>query len=128
VRPFHVVHGAIHVPLLIVALGRARPIWVAELVLLLLLSGVEGAFISDCLHLFRRPGVLHSELMDQGWVLESFLEEHDNRLVVNLQDDIPLVAKALDKFPKGLSHFLYYAGYIPVNSRMHTCGMKVASE
>jgi hypothetical protein len=43
--------------------------------------------------------------MDQGWVSESLLEEHDDRLLVNLQDDISLVAETLDELPEGLTFF-----------------------
>jgi hypothetical protein len=57
-RPFHHVDRMIHFPLLIVTLGRARLVRVARLLLLLLLSGVEGRllclsiFIGDSQHLF----------------------------------------------------------------------------
>jgi hypothetical protein len=44
--------------------------------------------------------------MDPGRVPESLLEEHDNRLVVNLRDAISLVAKMLDELPEGLSLLL----------------------
>jgi hypothetical protein len=44
--------------------------------------------------------------MDQGWVPESLLEEHYDRLVVDLQDDISLIAETLDELPERLSHLL----------------------
>jgi hypothetical protein len=34
---------------------------------------------------------------------ESLLEEHVNRFVADLQDDVSLVTKKLDEFPEGLS-------------------------
>jgi hypothetical protein len=40
----------------------------------------------------------------------SLLEEHHDRLVVNLHDDILLATEALDVFPKGLSFPLNNAG------------------
>jgi hypothetical protein len=42
----------------------------------------------------------------QGWIPESLLEEHDNGLVVDLRNDIPLIAKALNELPKGLNLLL----------------------
>jgi hypothetical protein len=48
--------------------------------------------------------------MDQGWVPESFLEAHDNGLLINLRNDIPLIAEMLDELPEGLSLFLDNAG------------------
>jgi hypothetical protein len=44
------------------------------------------------------------------WVPESLLEEHNNRLVVDHQDDISLVAESLDKLLEGLSLLLDDAG------------------
>jgi hypothetical protein len=38
---------------------------------------------------------------------ESPLEEQEDRLVVDLRDDISLVAKMLDKFPKRFPILLY---------------------
>jgi hypothetical protein len=70
--PLYVVHGAIYLPLLVLTLGGARLIHVAQLLILLLLSGVkgrllgQGVFVGDCQHLFRRPEILHGELVDQG--------------------------------------------------------------
>jgi hypothetical protein len=52
----------------------------------------------------------HGELTDQGWVPESFLEEHDNGLVVDLWDGIPLIAETLDELSEGLSLLLDDAG------------------
>jgi hypothetical protein len=40
----------------------------------------------------------------------SLLEEHHDRLFINLRDDIPLVEEALDVFLEGLSFLLNYAG------------------
>jgi hypothetical protein len=57
---------------------------VAQLLILLLVSGVEGClldqgvFVGDFQHLLRHSGILHGELMDQGRVHESLLEEHDD--------------------------------------------------
>jgi hypothetical protein len=44
--------------------------------------------------------------LDQGQIPESLLEEHDDRLVVDLWDDIPLIAEALNELPEGLSLLL----------------------
>jgi hypothetical protein len=44
--------------------------------------------------------------MDQGWVPESLLEEHYDRLVIDLRDDISLVVETLDELPEGLSLLL----------------------
>jgi hypothetical protein len=63
----------------------------------------HGIFVGDSQYFFRRPGILRGEVVDQGRVPESLLEEHDNRLVIDLRDDVSLVAKTLNKFPEGLS-------------------------
>jgi hypothetical protein len=47
---------------------------------------------------------------------ESLLEEHDYRLVIDLQNNISIVAKTLDKVPEGLSFLLDYAGMVLVES------------
>jgi hypothetical protein len=44
--------------------------------------------------------------LDQGRIPESLLEKHDDKLVVDLQDDIQLVVEALNELPKGLSLLL----------------------
>jgi hypothetical protein len=41
---------------------------------------------------------------------ESFLEEHDDRLVVDLRDDVPLVAEALNKLSERVSFVLHHVG------------------
>jgi hypothetical protein len=80
--------------------------------LLLLLSCVEGHLLSqgvpvgDGKHLFRCPGVFHGEILEWGRVPKNLFEEHHDRLVVNLRDDIPLVVEALDVFLKGLAFLL----------------------
>jgi hypothetical protein len=85
---------------------------VAGLLLLLLLSCVEGRLLSqgillsDGKHCFLCPRVFHGELTDQGWVPESLLEKHNNRLVIDLQDDVSLVAESLNELPEGLSILL----------------------
>jgi hypothetical protein len=61
-------------------------------------------------------GFFHGELLDQGLVTESLLQEHNNRLVVDLRDDVSLVAKSMDELPEGLSILLDDAGQIPVDS------------
>jgi hypothetical protein len=88
----------------------------------------QGIFVGDCQHLFRCPGILHGKLTDQGRVRESLLEEHDDRFFVNLQNDVPLVAEALNKFLDGLSLLLHRTGQVLVNSRMGACGLKIADE
>jgi hypothetical protein len=47
-------------------------------------------------------GFFHGELTKKGRDPESFLEEHDNELVIDLQDVISLVAETLDELPEGL--------------------------
>jgi hypothetical protein len=49
----------------------------------------------------------NGELIDRCWVPKSFLEEHDNRLIVDIGDNIPLIAEMLDELPEGLSLLLY---------------------
>jgi hypothetical protein len=48
--------------------------------------------------------------MDQGWILESLLEEHNNRLVINLRDDVSFLVESLDELSEGLSLLLDDAG------------------
>jgi hypothetical protein len=101
---------------------------------LLLFPGVEGrlhdqgVLISNGEHYFERPRIFHGDLMDQGRVPKSLLEEHENRLVVNLRDDISPVAEMLDELLEGLSLLLDKASYVPVHSRMCSCGMEVTGE
>jgi hypothetical protein len=115
-RPFHRIDGMIRFPLLVMALGWARLVRVAQVIFLLLFPSVEGSLldqgvlVSDGEHCFWRPRVFHGELRDQGRVSESLLEEHDNRLVIDLWDYISLVAEMLDKLPEGLSLLLDDAG------------------
>jgi hypothetical protein len=111
--PLHHVDGTVCLPLLVVALGRARLVRVAQL---LLLSGIEGRllsqgiFVGDGQHLFTHPGVIHGELADQRWVLESLLEEHNNWFVVNLWNEVSLIAKVLDELLEWFSLLLDEAG------------------
>jgi hypothetical protein len=104
---------------------------VAQLLILLLLSGVEGRFLGqgifagDCQHLFRCPWILHGELVDQGRVLDSLLEEDDNRFVIDLRNDVPFVAEALNKFSERLTLILYHVYQIPIDSWSHACGPEV---
>jgi hypothetical protein len=63
--------------------------------------------------------------MDQGWVPESLLEEHYGRFVVDLRDDISLVAETMDELPEGLSLLLDDTGYVLVDSWMFTWGVEV---
>jgi hypothetical protein len=114
--PFHHIDKMVSFPLLVVALGWARLVRVARLLLLLLFSGVEGHLLSQGIlvshseHLFWCPRILHGELMDQGRVSESLLEEHDNWLVINLHDNVSFVVKPLDKLLEGLPFLLDDAG------------------
>jgi hypothetical protein len=107
---------------------------VAQLLVLLLVSSFEcyllgqGVPVGDSQHLLQHPRILHGELSDQGRVPESLLEEHDDRFVINLWYDVPLVAKKLDKFLKGLSLLLYHTSQVPVDSWSHACGLEVANE
>jgi hypothetical protein len=47
-------------------------------------------------------GFFHGELTDQGWIPESLLKEHNNRLVVDLRDDILLIVESPDELPAAL--------------------------
>jgi hypothetical protein len=106
-QPFHHIDRMIHLPLLIVALGRATLVHVAWL--LLLLSIIEdhllcqGVFVGIGQHFFWCPGALHGELTEQRQVLESLLEAHDDQLIVNLRDDFSFVAKMLYELLKWLT-------------------------
>jgi hypothetical protein len=77
-RPLYCVDITVLFSLLIVAIGWARLIQVAQI--LLLLSCVEGHLlgqgvsIGDGKHLLRRPRVFHGKLSDQGRVPESLLK------------------------------------------------------
>jgi hypothetical protein len=108
----HRIDEMIRFPLLVVDLGRAWLVHVARVLLHLLFPGVEGHLLSQGVpigngeHCFGRPGVLHGDLSDQGRIPESLLEEHNDRLVVDLWDDIPLVAEALNEHPEGVSLLL----------------------
>jgi hypothetical protein len=82
--PLYVGYRVIRLPLLVITLGGARLIQVAQLLILLLVFGIEGrllnygVFVGDCQHLLRCPGILHGALADQRRVLQTFLEEHDD--------------------------------------------------
>jgi hypothetical protein len=107
---------------------------VTQLLLLLMFSYVkgrllnQGILVNDGEHCLRRPGVFHGELTDQGRVPESLLEEHNDRLVVDLWDDVSFVAESLDELTEGLSLLLDDAGLIPVGVRTCARGVEVAGE
>jgi hypothetical protein len=115
-RPFHCIDGTIHLPLLGVALGWSRLICVAWVIFFLLFPSVEGRLLGQGIlvgfgeHCFWHPGVLHGDLLDQGRIPESLLEEHYDRLVVDLRGDIPLVVETLDELLEGISLLLVDAG------------------
>jgi hypothetical protein len=44
--------------------------------------------------------------MDQGRVPESFPEEHNNGLIIDLRDDVSLVVESLDELSEKLSLLL----------------------
>jgi hypothetical protein len=95
------------------ALRQARLVHVAWLLLLSCVKGLllgQGIFVSDGKHYFWHPRVFHGELMDQGQVPEFLPEEHNNRLVIDLWDDVSLVVDSMDELPKGLSLLLDNAG------------------
>jgi hypothetical protein len=48
--------------------------------------------------------------------------------VINLSDDVPLIAETLDKFPEGFTLLLYHVGLIPFDSWTRKSGPEVASE
>jgi hypothetical protein len=114
------------------ALGWARLVRVTWL--LLLLSAVEGhllsqgVLVSDGKHLFLHPQVFHGELTDQGWVPESLLKKHNNRLVVGLWDDVSFVVESLDELLEGLSLLQDDTAHVPVDSRMCAHGVEVTGE
>jgi hypothetical protein len=118
----YVGYRAVWVPLFVISLRGAGWIWVAQLLVLLLVSGVkghllnQGIFVGDCQHVLRHHGVLHGKLVDQWRVLVSLLEEHDDVFVIDLWDDVSLVAKALDKLLEILSLLLYGTSQVPVDS------------
>jgi hypothetical protein len=101
--PFHCIDETICFPLLVMALGWARLVRVAWVLFLLLFRGVEGHLLGQGVpvgngeHFFWRPGVLHGMLSDQSRIPESLLEEYDDRLIIDLRDDIPLVVEALNE-------------------------------
>jgi hypothetical protein len=104
-KPFYCVDRMVRFSLLVTALGWARLIRVARLLLLSCLEHHlldQGVSVGDGKHLLRHPGVVHGELLDQGRVPESLFEEHHDWLVINLHDSSPLVAEMLDVFSKGL--------------------------
>jgi hypothetical protein len=107
---------------------------VSRLLVLLLIPGVDshflrqGIFVDDCQYLFRHPGILHGELADQERVSKSFLEEHDDGFIIDLRDDVSLVAEPLNKFSEGLSLLLYNTGQVPFNSWLRACVSEVADE
>jgi hypothetical protein len=37
----------------------------------------QGALVGDGKYFLQRPGVFPGELLNQGWIPESFLEEYD---------------------------------------------------
>jgi hypothetical protein len=110
--PFHRIDGMICFPLLIVALGWARLVRMAWELFLLLFLGVEGHLldqgvaVGDGEHCFCCPRVLHGELLDLGQIPEFLLEEHDDRLVIDVRDDIPLIVEALNDLSEELSLLL----------------------
>jgi hypothetical protein len=77
---------------------------VAQLLLLLLLSCVEGHLLGHVVL------VSNGELTDQVWVPKFLLEEHNNKLVVDIRDDVSPIAKSLDELLEGLSRLLDDAG------------------
>jgi hypothetical protein len=63
------------------------------------------------------------------WIrYESLLEEHNDELVIDLRDDVSLVAEMLDKLLEGLTLLLDDGNQVPVNSQTHTRGMEVVGE
>jgi hypothetical protein len=66
--------------------------------------------------------------VNQGRILESLFEEHDDGLVVDLWDNVHFVAKMLDEFLKGLSLLLQDVSQVPIDSWSLIGGPNVASE
>jgi hypothetical protein len=63
------------------------------------------------------------------WIrYESLLEEHNDGLVIDLRDDVSLVAEMLDKLLEGLTLLLDDGNQVLVNSQAHTRGMEVVGE
>jgi hypothetical protein len=88
----------------------------------------QSILVGNGQHLLRRHGVLHGELPDQGRVPESLLEEHDDGFVVDLRYDVSLVATALDNLLEELSHLLYNAGQVLIDSWSCANGPEVVGE
>jgi hypothetical protein len=95
-------------PLLVMALGWARLVHMIWVLFHPLFPGVEGHILGqgvpvrDGEQCFWRRGVFSWWAYKKGRDLESFLEEHHNELVIDLQDVISLVAETLDELPEGL--------------------------
>jgi hypothetical protein len=66
--------------------------------------------------------------VDQGWVPESPLEEHNNRFVVNLRNEVSLVAKSRDELSEWFSLLLDNASQVPLDSWLCTRGTEVVVE
>jgi hypothetical protein len=77
---------------------------------------------------FRHPEIFHGEFADQGRVPKSLLEEHDDRFVINLQDDVHFFAEALNNFPEGLSLLLSHVRQVPIDSWPRACGSEVTDK
>jgi hypothetical protein len=60
-------------------------------------------------------GFFHREHANQGWLLESLLEEHDDGLVIDLWYNVLFVVETLDEFLEGLPS---YARCSPSHSRL----------
>jgi hypothetical protein len=99
-QPLYVGHRAVQLPLLFIAFGGAWSIRLTQLVILLGVSVVEGRL----------------------------LEEHDEGLVFDLWDNIPLIVETLNEFSEGLSLLLYDAFEVLVNSWWFASSPKVVVE
>jgi hypothetical protein len=130
----HISHREFMLSLLVIVRGGVRSVRLTRLLILLGVSIVEahllsqGIFVGNGQHLLGCLGVFHAELVNQGRISESLLEEHDDGLVLDLWDDGPFVTEMLDEFPKGLSLLLHDVSQVPVDSWSLEGGSKVVDK
>jgi hypothetical protein len=61
-------------------------------------------------------------------VSNTLLEEHDDQLIIDLQDDIPLFVETLDELLKGLPLLLHDVVQVPLDSWMLAGSSQVTDE
>jgi hypothetical protein len=111
-RLLYIDQGAVRLSHLVIIFGGVGSIWLTWLLVFLGISIVEGHLLGqgildgDDQCLLECPGILHGELANQGWISKSLLDEHDDGLIVDLQDDVPFVAEMMDESKRD-SPFFY---------------------